>query len=366
MKTFTTLAAILLTATVLGCGGGGGGGSGGVPSNPSNPATTNSYVVSTLVLAGSSLNAPKGISIDPQGNLYVADSGANLIRKIANVNTSPIVSTVLGGGNTSYSSCLNSVLDSPYAIAIDSSSHMYVAELNKPAIRYADCTALTTFSQEYGSVNVAGLTLSNASGVVLYNNNNITTLYVSDAGNHKIRAITDNGSHSGTTSTLAGTTSGYVNAVAGSAAFARPTGIAVDSAGRIFVADTDNCAIRVIAAGQVSTFAGASPNNLGTGPLACGSTDGSDTAARFDHPTGIAIDGSNNVYVADSANNKIRLITPQGVVTTIAGTGVIGSADGSGSSATFNTPTGITIDTSGNLFVVDSGSNTIRKITVAH
>ena len=207
-----------------------------------------------------------------------------------------------------------------------------------------------------------GLTLSNASGVVLYN----STLYVSDAGNYKIRAITDNGSHAGTTSTLAGTTSGYVNAAAGSAAFARPTGIAVDSAGRVFVVDTDNCAIRLIASGQVSTFAGAGPNNLGTGPVACGNTDGTGTAARFDHPTGIAIDGSDNVYVADSVNNKIRLITPQGVVTTIAGTGVSGATDGSGSSATFNTPTGITIDASGNLFVVDSGSSTIRKITVPH
>ena len=356
MKTFTTLAAILLTATVLGCGGGGGGGS----DNPSNPVTTNSYVVSTLALVGNSLNALKGISIDPQGNLYVADSGANLIRKIANVNTSPIVSTVLGGGSTSYSSCLNSVLASPYAIVMDSASHMYVAELNKAAIRYADCTASTTFSQEYGSVNVTGLTLSTPSGVALFSN----TLYVSDTGNDKIRTITDNGSHAGTTSTLAGTTGGYVNAAAGASAFARPTGIAVDSSGRVFVADTDNCAIRVIASGQVSTFAGAGPNNLGTGPVACGSSDGAGTAARFDHPTGIAIDANNNVYVADSANNKIRLITPLGVVTTIAGTGVSGATDGTGSSATFNAPTGITIDASGNLFVVDSGSNTIRKITV--
>jgi hypothetical protein len=72
------------------------------------------------------------------------------------------------------------------------------------------------------------------------------------------------------------------------------------------------------------------------------------------------------VYVADSANNKIRLITPHGVVSTIAGTGVSGATDGSGSSATFNTPTGITIDASGNLFVVDSGSSIIRKITVPH
>lgn len=358
MKTFTTFAAILLTATVLGCGGGGGGGVGA--SNPDNSGSTNSYVVSTVALAGNSLNAPKGIANDTQGNLYVADSGTNLIRKIANVNTSPTVSTVLGGGNTSYSSCLNSVLDSPYAIAIDNSSHLYLAELNKPAIRYADCTVSTTFSQEYGSVNVTGLTLSNASGVFWYN----STLYVSDAGNHKIRTITDNGLHSGITSTLAGTTSGYVNAAVGSSAFARPTGIAVDSAGRVFVADTDNCTIRLIASGQVSTFAGAGPNNLGTGPVACGSNDGTGTAARFDHPTGISIDDRDNLYVADSANNKIRFITPLGVVTTIAGTGVSGATDGSGSSATFNTPTGITLDASGNLFVVDSGSSKIRKITV--
>jgi len=358
MQTLKTLSAIFLTAALLGCGGGGGGGS----ANSNNPGASNSYVVSTLVL-DHPLTAPKGISIDPQGSLYVADSGAaNLVRKISNINTSPTVTTVLGGGNTSYSSCLNSVLDSPYGIIIDSSSHMYVAELNKPAIRYADCTAVSTFSQEYGSVNNAGLALSNPSGVALYG----STLYVSDTGNYKIRAITDNGSHAGTTTTLAGTSNGYVNATVGASAFARPTGIAVASSGSIFVADTDNCAIRVISSGQVSTFAGAGPNNLGTGPVACGSSDGTGSTALFDHPTGIAIDGNNNLYVSDSLNNKIRLITPQGVVTTIAGTGVSGLVDGAGSSATFNRPTGITIDSSGNVFVIDSGSNQIRKITVPH
>ncbi len=358
MKTFKTLSAILLTATLLACGGGGGGGA----SNPSNNSTTTSYVVSTLVLSPQ-LTAPSaisGISIDSQGNLYVADSGANLVRKITNVNNSPLnVSTVLGGGNTSYSSCLNSLLDSPYGIVIDSSSHIYVTESNKTVVRYADCTASTTFSQEYGSLT-AGLTLLNPRGVALYG----STLYVSDAGNYKIRAITDNGAHSGVTATLAGTSNGYVNGAAGTSAFSVPTGIAVASSGIVFVADTNNCAIRMISSGQVSTFAGSGPNNLGTGPVACGSADGTGTAALFDHPTGLAIDASDNLYVADSVNNRIRRITPQGVVTTIAGSGGSGSTDGAGSSATFNTPTGITIDSSGAVFVVDSGSNKIRKITV--
>jgi sugar lactone lactonase YvrE len=137
----------------------------------------------------------------------------------------------------------------------------------------------------------------------------------------------------------------------------------VSSSGNVFVADTDNCAIRLISSGQVTTFAGALPSVNGTG--VCGSSDGTSTAALFYYPSAIAVDSSNNLYVADTANNKIRRITPSGVVTTVAGSGVQGSADGNGSNATFNAPTGITVDASGNIYVVDSGNRKIRKIRLS-
>ena len=113
---------------------------------------------------------------------------------------------------------------------------------------------------------------------------------------------------------------------------------------------------KITPAGVVTTLAG--------DPMVPGSTDGIGTNARFSAPRAIAVDGAGNVFVADSGNDTIREVTPAGVVTTLAGTaGVIGSADGTGSSARFNAPTALTIDSSGNLYVVDSGNYTIRKIT---
>jgi sugar lactone lactonase YvrE len=353
MKKFFWIFCWLISTALLGCGGGGGGGASSQQSNSSGI----SYVVSTVGL-DTSLTAPSGIALDGLGDLYVTDTGAHLVRKITNVNNSSAhVSTILGGGGTDYSFCLNSRLDSPYGIAIDSTNKIFVAEVNKTLIRYADCTTNPSVSAQYGSTG-AGLALLNPHGVALRGSN----LYVADTGNDLIRVIANNGGSSGTTSTLAGTSTGYVNGATGVAAFSGPTGVAVTSSGNIFVADTNNCAIRLIASGQVSTFAGAQPSSNGTG--ICASSDGTTTDARFDHPTGIAVDSNNNLYVADTANNKIRRISSNGVVTTIAGSGVRGSADGSASNATFYGPTGIVVDSNGNIFVVDSGNSKIRKITI--
>ncbi len=350
MKTIKTFFVILLIAAVAACGGGGGGASGG---NPGGGSSGPIYTVSTLTL-DQALSAPSGLTI-AQGNLYVADTGANLIKKIQNLSNSTVnVSSVLGGGLTDYNTCSGSRLYSPYGVAVDSAGTLYVAERNKTAIRYADCTVSPSVSAEYGTIG-GGQALSSPSGIALSG----SRLYVADTGNQVIRLITSNGVHSGTSATLAGVgTNGYVNGAALTvAAFSSPTGIAVSSSGDVFVTDTNNCVVRKISAGQVSTLAGA-------GPTSCGSTDGTTTAARFDHPTGIAVDASDNLYVADTVNNKIRRITPQGVVTTIAGSGVSSSADGTGSSATFNTPTGIVVDTNGNVFVTEYASGKIRKITV--
>ena len=347
MKTIKTFFVILLIAAVAACGGGGGGASGG---NPGGGSSGPIYTVSTLTL-DQALSAPSGLTI-AQGNLYVADTGANLIKKIENLsNSTANVSSVLGGGASAYSTCSGSMLSSPYGVAIDSAGILYVSEQSSADIRYSDCVPPGNSSFQYGTLSV----LSSPSAIALHDDNH---LYVADTGNHKIRLITKTTPpRGGTTTLLAGTSSGYVDGASNISAFSSPTGIAVSSSGDVFVTDTDNCAVRKISAGQVSTLAGAYPTS-------CGSTDGTTTAARFNHPTGVAVDASGNLYVADTGNRKIRRITPQGVVTTIAGSGAIGFADGTGSSATFNTPTGIAVDTSGNVFVADYGSGKIRKITV--
>ena len=351
MKTIKTFFVILLAAVVAACGGGGGGGGGAPVGNSGGGSSGPIYIVTTLNLNPQSLTTPSGLTIDKNGNLYVADTSVDLIKKIQNLNSiTPSISSVGGGGGTDYNTCSGSKLYSPYGVAVDSAGTLYIGEQNKTAVRYADCTVDPGVSAVYGT----GAALSILSGIALSG----SLLYVTDTGNKVIRLITNNGGHSGTSSTFAGVgTNGYVDGASNIAAFSSPTGIAISSSGDVFVTDTNNCVIRKISAGQVSTLAGA-------GPTSCGSTDGNTITAQFNRPTGIAVDASDNLYVADTVSNKIRRVTPLGVVTTIAGSGVSGSGDGTGSSATFNTPTGIAVDANGNVFVTEYATGKIRKITV--
>src|SRR5208337_1247275 len=183
-------------------------------------------------------------------------------------------------------------------------------------------------------------------GVAVDNAGNV---YVAD--DDTIRKITP----AGVVTTLAGAPgqAGSADGTGSDARFDGPRGVALDSAGNVYVADTDNDTIREITpAGVVTTLAGA--------PGQVGSADGIGSAARFDDPTGVAVDSAGNVYVADYGNDAIREITPAGVVTTLGG------AQGqSGSAAQFDRPTGVAVDRAGNVYVADSWSNTIREITLA-
>ena len=149
-----------------------------------------------------------------------------------------------------------------------------------------------------------------------------------------------------TVSTLAGSTQGYTDGTGTSAQFSYPTGVAVDGAGNVYVADRYNHRIRKItASGVVSTLAGSGTS---------GYTDGTGTSAKFDYPTGVAVDGAGNVYVADQNNHRIRKITESGVVSTLAGS-TYGYTDGTGTSAKFNYPFGVAVDGAGNVYVADQG-----------
>jgi DNA-binding beta-propeller fold protein YncE len=171
-------------------------------------------------------------------------------------------------------------------------------------------------------------------------------------GSTKTYTVTVN---AGLVSTLAGTalTTGYTDAAGTSASFSSPQGVAVDGAGNIYVADYSNHVIRMISAGVVTTFAG-----TGT----AGSADGPAASASFRGPFGIAIDGSGVIYVADSTDNKIRKID-SGTVSTVAGTGTASFTNGTPLTATFNGPRALVVDGSGNVYVADTGNNAIRKIS---
>jgi secreted PhoX family phosphatase len=182
-------------------------------------------------------------------------------------------------------------------------------------------------------------------------------LFVADGGDHTIRKVTS----AGVVTRLAGSAGsiGSTDGTGSAARFNSPEGIAVDTAGNVFVADTFNSTIRkVTSAGVVTTLAGTAGS--------AGSTDGTGSAARFNFPLDITVDTAGNVFVVDTSNHTIRKITSAGVVTTLAGTaGSSGSTDGTGSAARFNFPSGISSDTAGNLFVADQVNDTIRKITSA-
>jgi len=200
-----------------------------------------------------------------------------------------------------------------------------------------------------------GASFNGPSGIATDSNGNV---YVADTGNSVIRKITP----AGAVTTFAGTAGvlGSVDGTGPSASFRYPNAVATDSAGNVYVADTGNNTVRVItSAGVVSTLAGTAGVS--------GSNDGTGPAASFLGPAGIAVDGTGNVYVADFYNNTIRLITAAGVVSTLAGnaTAPAGSVDASATAARFNGPQGLAIDSSGNIIVADTYNNTVRRVTPA-
>jgi Big-like domain-containing protein/NHL repeat-containing protein len=228
----------------------------------------------------------------------------------------------------------------------------------------------TTFAGTTGTGTADG-TGSNArfnhpQGVVSDTNGNA---YVTDSGNNTIRKVT----RAGVSSTIAGFagTSGTNDGVGGNARFFNPTGITMDHAGNLYVVDTYNNTIRKMTPfgtnWVVSTIAGhPTQYNSITGLPINGSADGTNSAAQFNWPIGITLDGTGNLYIADTDNSTIRKIAPIGtnwVVTTLAGNaGNFGVVDGTGTNAVFDNPWGIAVDSSTNLYVTDSGGRTVRKV----
>jgi sugar lactone lactonase YvrE len=320
-------------------------------------AGTAGVVGSTNGTGGSaSFNFPSGITTDG-ANLYVADGYNNIIRKI--VIASGAVTTLAGSGaigSANSTTGINATFNSPFGITTDG-TNLYVADSGNNKIRKIVIAsgAVTTLagSGAIGSAN------STTGTIATFNlPSSITTdganLYVAERNNHLIRKIVI---ASGAVTTIAGSgAAGSANSPTGiSASFNTPFGIATDGT-NLYVADTYNNLIRkiVIASGAVTTLAGSGAIGLADNTIGIN--------ASFNGPTGIATDGT-NLYVADFDNHMIRMIViASGVVTTLAGSGTIGSADNTiGINATFNGPSRITSD-GFNLFVTDSMNNIIRKI----
>ena len=287
----------------------------------------------------------------------------------------PYAFTLFAGGGTPGSSDGTGTaahFDGPYGIALDSSGNLYVADKTNDTIRMVTSagavTTLAGLAETIGSTDDTG-SLARFNGPVGVAIGSGGDVYVTDSLNSTIRRVTS----AGVVTTLAGAagTGGSVDGTGTAALFRQPAGIAIDSSGNLYVADFGNNSIRKITqAGVTSTLAGvegvtSTASTLGE-PATAGHADGTGAAASFNEPSGIAIDGNGNLYVADTGNDTIRMVTSAGAVTTLAGSaGATGTADGTGPAARFNSPRGVAVDGSGNVYVADTGNSTIRKITSA-
>jgi sugar lactone lactonase YvrE len=361
---------------------------------------------------------PTDVAVDSAGNVYVADLGNYTIRKITPAGVVTTLAGVVGvpGSQDSPVSAVNGLsanFASPVAVAVDGAGYVYVADADNNTIRKITPAGLVSTlagtAGIKGSVDGTGVAarFDQPVGIVV---DAAGVLYVSDQNNCTIRKITP----TGVVTTFAGSAGqpGVADGSGSAAQFGYPAGLAMDATGNIYGADSGSCTVRkVTPAGVVSTLAG--------NPYQSGITDGTGTAARFEFPAGITTDAAGNAYVADILAGQIRKVSQAGVVTTLAGgnifgldpetdqwyflqvvgiavdttgnayitdamrntirkitptgtntviagmSGVAGSADGGGTSAQFNVPTGLVIDGSGNLFVTDFSNCTIRKITPA-
>jgi sugar lactone lactonase YvrE len=316
------------------------------------------------------LNTPGGVAVAPNGNLYISDTLNNRIRMVAPSTSSGAgdITTVAGNGNPLFAgdggAAASAALHQPAGIAVDSAGNLYIADSANAVIRKVTPGGIiSTVAGTGGVAGYAGDGGPATAAQMLYP----VGVAVDSSGNLYIADfygwIREVNAKTGVISTIAGNgTNGYSGdgGLATAAQFYNPTSVAVDSFGNVFVGDSDNGAIRMISNGMISTIAGnGTLSDTGNGGLA--------SAAQFSAMGGIAVDAKDNIYVADTNNNAIRLFPINGVVSTIAGTGVQGYI-GDGSLATFgelNNPRAVAVTPSGDVYFADTGNNAVRLLEIS-
>ena len=334
--------------------------------------------------AGSAaINTPTGVAVNTStGDLYIAESTGKYIRKVVGGTSAGTITTVAGTGGSGYTGdgygVSVSTLSTPHGVAVYNGV-VYIADTGNNMIRKiadegsqesliisvaGDVRAAASGFAGDGASAWAGPGLMNPSGMAVDSSGNV---YIADYVDHRIREIV---ASTGDVATVAGTGVSGTNNDGNDARTARlsgPQGVAVDGSGNLFIADTGNSAIRkVTGVNTSSTTMSTVAGTLGTGCTIqpCGD-GGAATSAKLNNPNDVTVDASNNIFIADTNNNRIRKFTVGGNISDFAGnsSGTSGSTDATGTSASFNLPYGITVDGSANLFVADYSNNKIRKIT---
>ena len=311
------------------------------------------------------LSSPGGMAIDSTGNLYIADSNNRRIRK---VDVDGNISTVAGGGSPNSGlgdggPATAAYLRYPRSVAIDSAGNIYIADAGDNRIRKID-----TDGNIFTIAGTGTLGFSGDGGPAVQAHLNLPqgialdaagNLYIADIRNHRIRKIDTDGN----IFTIAGTGTPGFSGDGGPATAAQligPSGVAVDATGNIYIADRNTQQIRKVGIdGNISTVAGGGNPNSGIGD------GGPATAAQLSGPSSVAVDAAGNIYIADTFNNRIRKVDVGGNILTIAGTGTSGlSGDGGpATAAELHWPRNVAVDARGNLYIADNDNHRIRKVS---
>jgi PKD repeat protein/biopolymer transport protein ExbD len=303
------------------------------------------------------LNRPRGIAIDAQGNVYIADENANRVRKLSG----GIISTVAGTGTAGFSGdggqATSAQLKGPIGVAVDAQGNLYIGDLGNQRVRKVSGGIISTvagtgtagYSGDGGQATSAQI--NSPYGVAVDAQGN---LYIADFGNQRIRKVSG-----GIISTVAGTGTAGATGDGGQATSAQlknPIGVSVDAQGNLYIADLGNYRVRKVSGGIISTVAG-------TGTLGFSGDGGQATSAQLNAPADVAADAQGTLYIADWSNNRIRKVSG-GIINTIAGTGAAGFTGdgGQAASAQLNNPYNFGIDGQGNLYVSDTLNQRVRKI----
>jgi sugar lactone lactonase YvrE len=310
-----------------------------------------------------SIDCPGGVVADGAGGFYVSSTSQN---RVYRVDAAGSLILTAGVGSNGYNGdgglATKAQLDHPYGVAVDSGGNVYIADVFNNRIRKVTPegiistvagTGIKGFSGDGASATSANL--DHPFGIAIDSAGN---LYIADSWNERIRKVTTDG----IINTVAGGGTGGLGdgGIATAARFANPVGVAIDSAGNLYIADFDGCRIRMVTTGGViSTVAG-------NGNIFSSGDGGLATAGGVSYPTAVAVNSAGNLFIAEYGYHRIRKVTAGGVISSVAGIGgTYGDYNGDDCLATvakLSSPDGIAFDAAGNLYIADWGNNRIRKV----